>query len=426
MKKKSPTICVIGLGYIGLPTASILATSGLEVHGVDVNPAVLASLNSGSIHIEEPGLLAMVQGALHSNRLSLHAEPVPSDVFVLAVPTPTGDDFGMDPAYVISATRALLPVLKEGNLVILESTVRPGTSEDIVIPILEEAGWKIGDNLFFTHCPERVMPGKILREFIQNHRIIGANDSRSTELAREVYQRVVEGDLHETTIISAELCKLYENTFRDINIALANEAAAICRELGANVHDIIRLSNLHPRVNLHNPGPGVGGHCISVDPNFIAHRVPKLARLVRLGRMINERQPLVVGERVLDLAKQDPDPMVAVLGVAYKGNVDDVRETPAVPILELLEENDIPFRVHDPHVKNFRWECLSIGNVLEGATLILLLTDHDDFQYIDPGVVREKVRRRRVLDARECLDQARWSLEGFEIHRLGAATVLPR
>lgn len=419
MNSNHPSICVVGLGYIGLPTASILATNGLEIRGVDVNPSVLEALRSGSIHIEEPGLLAMVQGAIHSGRLSLHETPVASDVFILAVPTPCGDDYGMDASYIESATRSILPVLEEGNLVILESTVRPGTSDDVIIPILEEAGWKIGETLFYSHCPERVMPGKILREFIQNHRIIGANDPKSAELSKQVYQVAVEGELHVTTAVSAELCKLYENTYRDVNIALANEAARICEELDANVHDVIRLSNLHPRVNLHLPGPGVGGHCISVDPNFIAKRVPELAKLVQTARDINEHQPHLVADRVLEITRKQESPKVAILGVAYKGNVDDVRESPAIPILERLDEAGVPFVVTDPHVRSFRWECCNLATALEEATLVLLLTAHDDFRFLDPGVARQEVREAVLFDTRNCLDHARWEKLGFEVHRLG-------
>lgn len=419
MSSKHPTVCVIGLGYIGLPTASILATNGLEVRGVDVNEAVLDKLRSGSIHIEEPGLKAMVAGSVASGRLTLHSKPPASDVFILAVPTPTGDDFGMDPKYVVSATESILEVLEEGNLVILESTVRPGTSDEIVLPLLEKAGFVPGETIFYAHCPERVMPGKILREFIQNHRIIGANDEKSAELAKAVYEVAVEGSLQVTSAVSAELCKLYENTYRDVNIALANEAAWVCEELGANVHDVIRLSNLHPRVHLHQPGPGVGGHCISVDPYFISKRVPETAELVTLARSINSNQPHKVSAKALEILGKDPQGHVAVLGVTYKADVDDVRETPATHVLEDLEEAGVPFKIHDPYVEEFRWDCVGLSEVFEGAELVLLLTDHSDFRFLDAAALAESMRKPRLFDTRNFFQMERWEEAGFEVHRLG-------
>lgn len=419
MAETKPTVCVIGLGYIGLPTASILATNGLEVRGVDVNEAVLEKLRSGSIHIEEPGLKAMVAGSVASGRLTLHASPPESDVFILAVPTPTGDDFGMDPKYVVAATRSILPVLKEGDLVILESTVRPGTSDEIVLPILEEAGFVPGETVFYAHCPERVMPGKILREFIQNHRIIGANDARSAELAKRVYEVAVEGSLRVTSAVSAELCKLYENTYRDVNIALANEAAWVCEELGADVHDVIRLSNLHPRVHLHQPGPGVGGHCISVDPYFIAKRVPETAQLVTLARRINSEQPKKVTEKALKLLGDDPQGHVAVLGVTYKGDVDDCRETPAKDVLDGLEAAGVPFKIHDPFGGTFERDCVSISEAFDGAALALLLTDHSDFRFLDAAALAEAMRSPVLFDTRNFFDVDRWRDAGFAVHRLG-------
>lgn len=416
-----PRVCVLGLGYIGLPTSSILATHGFSVAGVDVDPGVIRSLAGGKIHIEEPGLQAMVQAAIHSGRLTLHSQPQPADVFILAVPTPGGADHGMDPAYVRAAAEAILPVLEEGNLVILESTVRPGTSAEVICPLLEEAGWQLGENLFYAHCPERVMPGRVLREFIQNHRILGADDPVSFEKACAVYGPVVEGELHQTSVISAELCKLYENTYRDVNIALVNEAARVCVELGANVHDVIRLANLHPRVQLHQPGPGVGGHCISVDPRFLAARCPDTTKLVQLARSINDAQPAWVARQVGELLRGVEAPKVAVLGVAYKGNVDDVRETPAMGVLLALEEQGVTFAVHDPHVRAFRWECHGIRGALAGAHLVLVLAAHDEFRYLDPQALLGDLDRPMILDCCESVDHDKWGRAGFEVYRLGVA-----
>lgn len=414
------TLCVLGLGYIGLPTASILATRGFLVHGVDVDPVVLRTLGQGRLHISEPGLMTMLQGALGSERLVLHDAPVPADVFVIAVSTPRCKDGSMDPRQLEAATHSLLPHLCPGNLVILESTVSPGTSRDRIIPILEKSGLRVGEDLFYAHCPERVLPGKILYEFIHNHRIVGANDETSRRLARELYGSVVEGCIEETSTICAELSKLYENTFRDVNIALANEAARICERLGADVHDVIRLANLHPRVTLHQPGPGVGGHCISVDPYFLITATGGMARLVATARAINEAQPAHVVSRVLELIEGHEDPKVTILGVAYKGNVDDVRETPATAIIEGLEEKGIRTSIYDPHVKSYQRECEGLEASFEGTDCVLVLTEHDEFKYLDPKALRPLVRHPAVYDTRSILGADTWRAAGFDLHRLGA------
>lgn len=311
-------LCVIGLGYIGLPTASVFATSGLQVTGVDVNPRVVEIINNGQIHIEEPGLKTVVQAAINSGRLRAEVAPVEADVFIIAVPTPIGPDKAADMSYVEAAARAILPRLRPGNLVILESTSPPGTTRDLLAPMFAAAGFTIGQDLFLAHCPERVLPGKILKELIENHRVVGGMTAQCAQRARALYELIVSGELHCTDATTAEMVKVMENTYRDVNIALANELALICEDLDTNVWDVVRLANLHPRVNLHQPGPGVGGHCISVDPWFIVEKTPQLAKLIQLGRTTNDGMPERVVERVMRQLEGVANPKVTVLGVAYR------------------------------------------------------------------------------------------------------------
>ena len=284
-------ICVIGLGYIGLPTASLLGTKGFYVHGVDTSQKVVDTINAGGIHIVEPDLDILVKSAVQSGRLSAGLEPVEADVFIIAVPTPFKQGKQPDLSYVESATRMISPYVKPGNLVILESTSPVGTTDEVVARFLRDAGHNISEEIFIAHCPERVLPGRILVELIENDRIVGGINKASTKKAVEFYKSFVRGEVLETDSRTAEMAKLTENSFRDVNIAFANELSLICDQEGMNVWDVISLANRHPRVNILNPGPGVGGHCIAVDPWFIVSRAPELARLIRTAREVNDFKP---------------------------------------------------------------------------------------------------------------------------------------
>ncbi|MCP4816032.1 MAG: nucleotide sugar dehydrogenase, partial [Planctomycetaceae bacterium] len=278
MTNKKQQICVVGLGYIGLPTASLLGTKGFSVHGVDVTQSVVDTINQGEIHIVEPDLDILVKSAVGSGNLRAGMEPEPADIFILAVPTPFKGEHEPDLSYIEDATRRIAPYVKPGNLVILESTSPVGTTDNVVARILADAGHKVGEEVFVAHCPERVLPGRILIELIENDRIVGGIDEKSTAKAVEFYHSFVRGEVLATNARTAELAKLTENAFRDVNIAFANELSLICDEQEINVWELIKLANRHPRVNILQPGPGVGGHCIAVDPWFIVAAAPQSAR----------------------------------------------------------------------------------------------------------------------------------------------------
>ncbi len=415
------TLCVLGLGYIGLPTASLFATHGHRVTGVDVNRKVVDIINAGQIHIEEPGLFTLAQAAVGSGNLRASTTPETADVYIICVPTPLTDENYCDLSYVEDATHSIIPLLKKGDLIILESTSPPGTCRDFIAPRLKEAGWKVGTDIHLAHCPERVLPGQILRELIQNARIIGGITPESARMTKELYDGIVEGPVYLTDCTTAELAKIMENTYRDVNIALSNELGAICEAIDISAWDVIELANKHPRVNLHLPGPGVGGHCISVDPWFLVSAFPGETTLINMARTINDTQPEMVSERVIDILREAKidDPCVALFGVSYKGNVDDTRESPAFGIIEKLSKR-VDLRIFDPHVKNGTgFELSNLEEAISNADLLLLVTDHSDFKYLAPEELGKKMRNRILFDTRNFLDLARYREAGFEVHVKG-------
>lgn len=393
MHRKFENICVVGLGYIGLPTASLLATKGYKVHGVDVSPKVVETINRGSIHIVEPGLDILVKSAVQSGNLKAGLEPIESDVFIIAVPTPFKEGKRPDLSYVESATRVITPFLKPGNLVILESTSPVGTSDEVVAEIIKGSGFTIGEDVFVAHCPERVLPGRILIELVENDRVVGGVDELSTQLAIEFYETFVSGEVLAATAKTAEMVKLTENSFRDVNIAFANELSMICDREGISVWDVISLANRHPRVNILNPGPGVGGHCIAVDPWFIVDRAPEESRLIRTAREVNDYKPHWVIERVRNKAARFKRPVIGCLGLAFKADVDDLRESPAVEIVEkLIEENIGEVLVCEPMISTHpRYHLVSLESVLKSADILVLLVDHKPFRKIKSTMVSEKI-----------------------------------
>lgn len=413
-------ISVLGLGYIGLPTASILATNGFLVKGVDVSPSVVEIINKGGIHIEEPGLKTLVQAAVNSGNLKAYTQPQPADIYVLAVPTPITEDKHADLRYVEAAAESIVPLLKEGDLVILESTSPPGTTVDFLCPILARSGLALGRDLLVAHCPERVLPGKIIKELIQNTRVIGGINEISARKARDLYSSFVEGDIHLTDATTAEMVKIMENTYRDVNIALANELACIAPRLNINAWEVIRFANLHPRVNLHLPGPGVGGHCISVDPWFIVEKFPEDAQLIAKARRINDGMPEWTYNAMLELLRDIPQPKITLLGLTYKPDVDDTREAPALKLIEMIGRNpDLRLSVYDPHVKHFDYELSGLEDALRDSDCILLTVAHAEFKYINPRQVARIVRTRNVLDTRNVLNRNDWIDAGFNCRLLG-------
>ncbi|MBJ6724237.1 UDP-N-acetyl-D-mannosamine dehydrogenase [Geomesophilobacter sediminis] len=412
MSKIRQSIVVVGLGYIGLPTASILATKGHQVLGVDISEEVVATINSGKIHIVEPDLDVLVRSAVNSGNLKAACAPEQADVFIIAVPTPfrqsvPGAEKTPDLSFIDAATKAIAPVLREGNLVILESTSPVGTTERIAAMVAElrpdlgtsRTGAHPALSVHFAHCPERVLPGHIIRELVDNDRIIGGVTRPAAELARDLYRSFCNGGIFLTDSKTAEMAKLVENSSRDVNIAFANELSIICDRLGINVWELIELANKHPRVNILQPGPGVGGHCIAVDPWFIVAAAPKEARLIRTAREVNDAKPHWVLERVRAKAERFRDPVIGCLGLAFKANIDDLRESPALEITrELIASGIGEVMACEPNVEHQAGEIplYSLEEVLREADILLVLVDHDEFKEIDRELLKEKV----VIDTR--------------------------
>lgn len=412
-------LCTIGLGYIGLPTSIMFAKHGVEVVGVDVKQEVIDSLNNGMIHIEEPGLQEALNEVIEKGtfKASLNAEK--ANAFIIAVPTPNNDDDykSCDLTYVLDAVKSIIPLLEKGNVVIVESTIAPRTMDDFVKPLLEENGFTIGEDIFLVHCPERVLPGQILHELVYNNRIVGGVTPQCTEAGAMVYSTFVKGEIIKTNAKTAEMSKLMENTFRDVNIALANELAKVSNELGINSLEVIEMANKHPRVNLHTPGPGVGGHCLAVDPYFIVSKAPETAKLIHLSRQINTSMPQYVIDNVNKIMEFVNGKKISVLGLAYKGNVDDIRESPAMEIYtELKGQGNYEISAFDPHVKaDFVSENLS--DSLDGSDLILVLTNHNEFKLLDNNLINQ-MNNKIIFDAVNIVDSSSLE-EGIEYYNYG-------
>jgi len=409
-------IAVLGLGYIGLPTAAVFAAGGIDVLGVDVDPRVVETINRGKPHFGEPNLDALVRRVVEAGKLRASLELEPADAFIIAVPTPLrghgdGADAQPDISYVEAAARAVAPVLGAGNLVILESTSPVGTTERMAAILAElrpdltfpQQRGELAD-VQVAHCPERVLPGRILEEVVNNARVIGGMSRKCAQRALGLYRIVVRGDCRVTNARTAELAKLTENAYRDVNIAFANELSVICHRLKVNVWDLIALANLHPRVNILSPGPGVGGHCIAVDPWFIVATNPEEAKLIRLSRQINDAKPEFVCARVRERAAALKRPVIACLGLSYKKDVDDLRESPAVDIVRRLAQEEVgELLVVEPHISKLPPELAAFGlelhdfdQALERANLVLLLVDHMSFLEVDRDVLKDKF----VIDTR--------------------------
>lgn len=391
-------VCVVGLGYIGLPTASLLGTKGCQVFGVDVSRDVVDTINQGRIHIEEPDLDLLVKSAVQSGHLKAGTQPIESDVFILAVPTPILSDKRPDLSMVEAAARAIAPFVRKGNLVILESTSPVGTTNDVVVAILVEHGLAeqsltIGVDVFVAYCPERVLPGRILLELIENARIVGGVDEASTEAALEFYQSFVRGDVIATDARTAEMVKLSENSFRDVNIAFANELSMLCASAGISVWEVIRLANRHPRVQILNPGPGVGGHCLAVDPWFLVAGDPSRARVIRTAREVNDSKPQFVVERVVACAAKVREPVIACLGLSFKADIDDLRESPAVEVVRALARERVgELLVVEPHlIAHPEFELVSLEHALARANIVLVLVDHKQFKRVRRDALHEKL-----------------------------------
>lgn len=420
-----PKICILGLGYIGLPTASTFATHGLQVIGVDSNTKIVEGLQNGHIHIYEPGLNTVVQAAIQSGKLLVRSQPEPADAFIIAVPTPFfAENKKADMRYVISAAESIAPHLKTGNLVVLESTSPPRTTIDLVAPILEKSGLKAGEDFHLAYSPERVLPGKILQELIENARVIGGITVSSAEAGRDLYSVFVRGEILLTDATTAEMVKLMENTYRDINIAVANEFSRLGERLGVNIWEAIEIANLHPRVKILNPGPGVGGHCISVDPWFLVEAAPDLASLIYMGRVVNDTQPQYVVSLVeRALGGTITGKKIAALGLTYKPDVDDFRESPAVEVARLLREKEAQVVGYDPYYTRQEIEGVrltsQIDEAIHNADILVFLVGHKELQGLAPQQLLEMTDTRLVLDTVNLLNSSTWEMTGFTVCRLG-------
>jgi len=407
-------VCVVGLGYMGLPTALLLAKAGCDVFGFDIVREKVDNLNQGILPFDESGMDELFTSAKDRFRAFSDLETIPDvDVFLIAVPTPFSKDKTCDLKYVESATESITHLIRPGSLVILESTVRPGTTVDVVRPLLEKSGLKAGQDFSLAYVSEKAIPGNTIIEMVNNDRIIGGIDDKSCERTKELYQKFVKGDIFLTSCTIAETAKLVENAYRDVNIAFANELVRICEPLGIDTWEVIKLANKHPRVDVHLPGPGVGGHCIAVDPWFLVQGADAdSSRLVRMARDINDSAPgYVFGLLKKIIAKNNiQSPRIGILGVAYKKNVDDARSTPSEDIISLCGSEGWNVMIHDPYVTDFPHKISKdISDVIRNSDVLVIVTDHDDYRKVDfsGSVVLDtrnmeiKAKEYHVLGARE-------------------------
>ncbi|MBC8755345.1 UDP-N-acetyl-D-mannosamine dehydrogenase [Kordia sp. YSTF-M3] len=380
-----PSVVMVGLGYIGLPTAALIASKGIKVTGVDIHQHVVDTINKGEIHIVEPDLDGLVHHVVKEGYLTASTTPAEADVYLIAVPTPFKGDHEPDISYVEAATRALLPTLKEGALVIVESTSPVGTTEKMQAVIQAERP-ELNGKIHMAYCPERVLPGNVIYELEHNDRAIGGIDAASTDRAVAFYKHFVKGELHKTNAKTAEMCKLVENSSRDVQIAFANELSMICDEAGIDVWELINLANKHPRVNILQPGTGVGGHCIAVDPWFIVSEFPKQAKIIRAAREINNYKTEWAIEKVKNTALQfkidnGRDAKIACMGLAFKPNIDDLRESPALLVTNTLVNDGFHVLAVEPNVNSHKaFEIHDMQEAVAQADIIVYLVAHNEFK----------------------------------------------
>jgi UDP-N-acetyl-D-mannosaminuronic acid dehydrogenase len=414
-------ICVLGQGYIGLPTALLFANNGHEVVGIDVNKRVVEALNAGKMPFEEKGFQEMLDEAIAKKAYIAESLVEEADVFLVAVPTPFDSEMRMaDLKYVISACEMIVPHLRKGNLVIIESTIPPKTCEKQVRNILEKSALKMCDDFYLSHCPERAIPGNTLHEMVHNDRVIGGVDEKSTQFTAELYSSFVKGNLHLTNSTTAEMIKLMENTFRDVNIALANEFAQIADDYGIDIWKAIEIANKHPRVNILKPGPGVGGHCIAIDPWFLTENVNN-SSLILMSRQINDSMPQYVLKIVKEMLEGIENPTITVFGVAYKGDIADTRATPAKKFIKLAEKEGFKVKIYDPFVKEWSYPILGLKEAVEGSDCIVVLTDHSEFNSVRPEAICEKMSNRNIVDTRNVVDCVEWRKVGYRVRIIGDA-----
>jgi len=384
MNRKFKNICVVGLGYIGLPTASLLANRGYSVLGVDILPQVVESINKGQLTIAEPGLATFLESAINSGKLRASTQPAEADVFVIAVPTPLSDDKKPDLSYVDSALQSILPFIRDNDLILLESTSPVGTTLNLFDKIIKER--QDLNNINLAYCPERVLPGQTMKELIENDRIVGGINEKSSTLGKEFYSSFVQGEILLTDSKTAEMAKLVENAYRDVNLAFANEISVISESSGIDVWELIKLANRHPRVNILNPGSGVGGHCIAIDPWFIVANDEINSRLIATARNTNDNKPYWVLEKVNEevirfRSESGRDPLVACMGITYKPDIDDLRESPSLKIAEDLSSVHNEVIVVEPNLSEYKdLNFVDLEEAIVNADIIIYLVPHSEFK----------------------------------------------
>jgi UDP-N-acetyl-D-mannosaminuronic acid dehydrogenase len=422
------SVAVIGLGYVGLPTAALMARAGFHVLGVDIDQRIVDSLHAGRSPNIEPEVGELVEQAIASGRLRASTVPAEADCFIVCVPTPVRTDRSADMSLVDAAMRSIADHIRPGNLVILESTSPIGTVDGTIAPILREAGLDPVKDVDVCYCPERVFPGDTVREMVRNSRVVGGMTQKAAERAAALYRSFCEGEIVVTSAASAEFAKLMENTFRDVNIALANVFGHIAERAGIDVLETIAVANKHPRVHVHKPGAGVGGHCIPVDPWFLVHDFPEVTELIALARRLNDAQPLRLVERA-EAAGLAHGSRVAILGVAYRGNIDDARESPSEYLTEVLSQRGYRWTAHDPLVS--RWEAHAgnfpvlqdLAEALAHTDAAFLMTDHDEYRKLRPADFAS-LKQRLIVDGRRVLDASIFRDAGFTVVGVGAPTLV--
>ena len=426
------SVCVHGLGYIGLPTAAMLANYDHDVAGYDASEEVTKQLRGGEVHLEEPGLRAFVTQALESGQLEIVEEVVEAKYHVICVPTPFDEEKKeADLGFVEQAGKAIVPKLRAGDTVILESTVPPGTTVNVLQPVLEESGLAAGEDFALVHCPETVLPGSIITELRQNNRIIGGVNGVSTEAAVRLYNSFVEADIRTTRdATTAEFVKLIQNTFRDTNIALANEIAKLAHDYDIDSREAIDLANEHPRVDLLQPGPGVGGHCLPIDPWFLGQNSEELD-LIATARRVNDEMSKYVAEILQEELGELGGKKIAILGVAYKGNVGDTRKSPGLKLARELQHGEeqvavadggsksgLEIAIHDPYVMDSTLDLVPLEEAVENADAAVITTDHDEFEDISPSSLSDVMKQSLIVDTKGVLDQNEWKDVGATVRRI--------
>jgi len=378
-------IVVIGTGYVGLPLAIMLARSGYEVIGVDIEENIVNAINEGVLHLAEEDIKQIFKETQLGKNLRAQKSPCEADVFIISVPTPLDEKKRIaDLSQVIGGIESILPCLRSGNLVIIESTVPPLTCREVIAPLISKTGLKVGEDIFLCHCPERILPGDVFEEIVHNDRVIGGFDGKAAEMAKEIYASFVKGNLYLTDDVTAELVKLMENTYRDVNIALANEFAAVAEGLDVDIMQAIELANKHPRVDMLKPGIGTGGHCIPVDPWFIKEIDPVNSRLIHTARLINDEMPNKIAAEIRQTLKDIKNPRIVALGVTYKPDTYDIRSSPALKIIGLLREDGYQVKAYDPLAEGYLYT--SIGEIAKGADCLVVLVEHQ--------IIKEELARK--------------------------------